>query len=50
MYNTLRVCKYWYQIELLVLDSSTWNYLTMCKEMGSGLFKMLSCSERFSLN
>ena len=26
-------------IELLVLDSNTWNYLTVCKQMTSGLFK-----------
>ena len=28
-----------YQIELLVLDNDTWNYLTVCKQMGSDLFK-----------
>ena len=29
-------------IELLLLDSNTWNYLTMCKQMISGLFKNVS--------
>ena len=28
-----------YWIELLVLDKNTWNHLTMCKQMGSDLFK-----------
>ena len=27
------------QIKLLVLDSNTWNHLTECKQMRSGLFK-----------
>ena len=26
-------------IELLVLDSSTWNHLTVCKQMSSGSFE-----------
>ena len=26
-------------IELLVLNNNTWNHLTMCKQMSSGLFK-----------
>ena len=26
-------------IKLLVLHSNTWNYLTVCKQMTSGLFK-----------
>ena len=29
----------WYQIELLVLDSNTWNHLTGCKQITSGSFK-----------
>ena len=28
-----------YYMELLVLDWNTWNYLTVCKQMSSGLFK-----------
>ena len=27
------------KIELLMLNSNTWNYLTVCKQMNSGLFK-----------
>ena len=27
------------QIELLMLDSNTWNYLTVCKQMSPNLFK-----------
>ena len=27
------------QIELLVLDSNTWNHLAVCKQMSSGLFR-----------
>ena len=29
--------QYW--IESLMLDNNTWNYLTECKQMGSGSFK-----------
>ena len=28
-------------VELLVLHSDIWNHLTVCKQMSSGLFKML---------
>ena len=30
-------------IELLVLDSNTWNHLTVCKQMSYGSFKNLCC-------
>ena len=30
------------QIELLVFGSNTWNHLTVCKQIASGLFKNLS--------
>ena len=31
----------WYEIELLVLYSNTWNHLTVSEQMSSVLFKML---------
>ena len=33
-----------HEIELFVLDSNTWNHLTVCKQMSSSLFKMLPTS------
>ena len=30
---------YLYPIDLLVLDSNSWNYLTVCKQINSGSFK-----------
>ena len=28
----------WYEIELLVLDNSTWNHVTVCQQMVTPLF------------
>ena len=36
------------QIILLMLDSNTWNHLTVCKQMRSGLFKILPTNYSFT--
>ena len=33
------VCKQIFSVKLWLLYSNTWNYLTVCKQMSSGLFK-----------
>ena len=40
----------WCRIELLVLNTNTWNHLTVCKQMSSGLFKMLPTNYSFTNN
>ena len=35
-------------IKLLMLDNITWNHLTVCQEMSSGLFEMLPTNYSFT--
>ena len=42
-FNHLIVCKQMTGVKLFMLDSNTWNYLTLCKKTSSGLFKNVSC-------
>ena len=39
----------WYNIELLMLDCNTWNHLTVCKQMSSGLFRNKVTNKLFVL-
>ena len=39
MYIYLTVCKQMNDVKLLLLNSNTWNHLTVCKKMSSGSFK-----------
>ena len=39
MYIHLNICKQMTDVKLLLLDSNTWNHLTVCKKkMSPGLF------------
>ena len=39
MYIYSNVCKQMTDVKLLMLRINTWNYLTVCKQMITGLFK-----------
>ena len=47
LFNYLNVCKQMTD-ELLILHSNTWNHLTVCKQVRSGLSKILPTNSSFT--